>query len=668
MKPDTAAIEIRRLSELLEDHNYRYYVLDQPTISDEAYDRYFAQLLELEARHPQLKSPTSPTQKVGGVALASFKKHQHRIMMLGLQNVYNAEEFKAFYERWEKALGRDFSMVAEPKFDGLAIELTYENGILQVASTRGDGETGEDVTHNVRTIKSVPLKLRGHPPARLEVRGEILLMKEDFERINAARVLAGEAVFANPRNAAAGSIRQLDPQVASSRNLDCFCHGVATDEGLEIKTHFSLLAALRGWGLKTNPLTRQLKLQSEVEDYYRELDRSRNELGYEIDGIVIKLDDFANQRELGTVARSPRWAVAYKFKAIEAITRCNDVIFQVGRTGAITPVAVLEAVEVGGVEVKRAALHNEDQITQLGLKIGDWVVVKRAGDVIPDLVSVIDSKRTGKEKTIRFPTHCPSCHSLVVKEADEAAHRCLNMNCPARFKETLKHFAAKRAMNIEGLGDKWIDQLVDKGLIKRFSDLYRLEVPDFLTLDRQGEKLATKLVSAIALSKQSSLDRFLFALGIRFVGERTAELIAEHFGSLESLLNSTREELLEVEEVGAIVADSILHFLSDPKNQESIKQLLKVGVNPQWQKGLATQTQTVSDKVFVITGTLPTLSRDEAANLIKSHGGKVTGSVSQKTDYLVVGQDAGSKLVKAQTLGVQTLDEPALLALLFLSK
>jgi DNA ligase (NAD+) len=649
---------IEQLRTQIQEANYKYYVLDLPTISDEKYDSLFRELLDLEKQHPEFADPSSPTQKVGGAPLDKFSKYRHREPMLSLQNIYSEEELSEFYDRWEQALGAHFSVVGEPKFDGLAIELVYEDGILAVASTRGDGETGENVTHNVKTIRSVPLKLRGDYPSLLEVRGEIILFKEDFEKLNKERAKKGEPLFANPRNAAAGSIRQLDPKITAQRNLDLFCHSVGKVEGVTFKTHWELSQLFAKWGLRTHSLKKELKSQSQVQDFFLEVEKQRDTLPYEIDGIVLKINEIKNQRELGFVARSPRWAVAYKFKAQEGVTELKDVHFQVGRTGVITPVAVLEPVWIGGVEVKSATLHNEDQIKTLGLKIHDTVVVKRAGDVIPNVQSVITEKRNGKEKAIHFPKKCPSCADTIVTSDEEVAHRCINVACPARLAETLKHFASKRAMNIEGLGDKWIDILLEKKLIHHFSSLYDLTPEQLLKLERQGEKSAQKLVDAIQKTKNNTLDRFIFGLGIRFVGERTAELLALHFGTLNKFMNATEEELLNVEEVGEKVARAIVEFVNDKKNRSEIEKLLEKGVKP---KSIQAQGGTkLQGKTFVITGTLPSLSRDEAANLIRSHGGKVTGSVSKNTDYLVVGEEAGSKLTKARELGVKELSEQQL--------
>lgn len=663
----SSASDRKRLEWLIEEiwkHNYQYYVLDQPQISDAQYDALYKELLELEAKRPELQSPHSPTQKVGGMPLKKFPKYKHREPMLSLQNIYSEEELDEVYNRWIENLGAEFTLIVEPKFDGLAIELVYEKGLLVVAATRGDGETGEDVTSNVKTIRSVPLSLRAPVPELLEVRAEILLMKEDFRRLNEERAAQGEPLFANPRNAAAGSIRQLDPKIASKRNLDIFCHGLGSSAGVTLHSQSEMLQFFQDRGLRTNKMARKLKGRDAVLGYYRELDRGREALPYEIDGVVLKIDDFKYQRELGFIARAPRWAFAFKFAAQEGNTRLNEVLFQVGRTGVITPVAVLEPVAIGGVMVSRAGLHNEDQVRMMDLRIGDMVVVKRAGDVIPDVQSVIVSARTGNEKKIIFPKQCPSCGSKVVRVEGEAAHRCMNMACPAQIAERVKHFVSKRALNIEGLGDKWIDLFLENGLIRHYSDLYDLKVADLLQLDRQGERSAQKMIDSIDGSRKTTLERFIYALGIRFVGERTAELLANHFGSLEAFLAATDEELLEVEEVGEIVKGAIREFLSDPHNTTEIARLLKKGVHPQASPRAKKVEGGLNGATFVITGTLPSLSREAAEDLIRDHGGKVTGSVSKKTNYLLLGADPGSKFEKAKSLGVAILSEEDLRKLL----
>lgn len=660
MKSSEAKTRIHQLRTELEEHSHRYHVLDQPTISDAEYDKLFRELQKLEIEHPEFHDPHSITQKVGGTPLDKFQKYKHRQQMLSLDNVFDPEELNDFWTRWEKALGDRFQVTAEPKFDGLAVELVYEKGNLVVAATRGDGVTGEDVTANVRTIRSVPLKLRGKFPSLLEVRGEVILLKKDFMKLNEERAKEGEPLFANPRNAAAGSIRQLDPNITAKRKLDLFCHGLGRFEGTDIESLTDFAKEMSTWGLKPNPMFRLLKDQADAQKFYEDIDRKRDTLPFEIDGVVLKVNEFKHQREMGTVGRTPRWACAYKFKAREAISKLLDVEFQVGRTGAITPVAILDPVNVGGVMVSRATLHNQDQIEALDLKINDHVVVTRAGDVIPEVQSVITAKRTGSEKAISFPKKCPACGTEVVREEGEAAYRCTNVTCPARLAEGIKHFVAKRAMNIEGLGDKWIDLFLEKGLIRHFSDIYDLKKEQLLQVDRQGERSAEKLLTAIEASKNTTLARFIFAMGIRLVGERTADLLATYFQTLERFTAATEEELLQVEEIGGTVAETILDFLKQKANQDEMKRLVKKGIKFADIGGGENTHQPFKGMTFVITGTLPTLSRDDAANLIRRHGGKVTGSVSKNTHYLVVGESAGSKLDKAIELGVAQLDEDAL--------
>lgn len=656
--------QAEELREKLEQHNHLYYVLDKPSISDEAYDKLFRQLLELEQQYPELQSPHSPTQKVGGQPLDKFSKYKHRHPMLSLQNIYNAEELSDFYERWTKNIGDNFKVVAEPKLDGLAIELVYEQGQLVMGATRGDGTTGEDVTHNIKTIRSVPLRLRGKFPDILEVRGEVLFMKSDFLALNKERIANDEPPFANPRNAAAGTIRQLDPQIAEKRRLDIFCYGIGELSNLKADDQMGLYEQFHHWGLKTNPLIKCVDSVKALQEYYHWLEEKRASLDYEIDGVVLKVNSFKQQEELGEVARSPRWGVAYKFKAQEGITTLLDVIFQVGRTGVITPVAVLEPVQIGGVEVKRAGLHNQDQMEAIDLRIGDTVVVKRAGDVIPDVQSVLTDKRTGKEKKIKFPKKCPSCQGEVHRLEGESAHRCTNVMCPAKIAESIKHFVSKRAMNIDGLGKKWIDQFMDAGLIHHFSDLYDLTEDQLLNLERQGKKSVENLLAAIEASKTVSLGRFIYAMGIPFVGERTADLLSQHFGTIEEFLNAKPEQFTHVEEVGEKVAAAIAEFLHDSKNKQEIKRLLKKGVTPSRATRTASATEGVFiGKTFVITGTLPSLSRKDAEDLIRSNGGKVTSSVSKNTSYLLLGESPGSKLAKAESLGVTLLSEEELVRL-----
>lgn len=650
---------ITKLKAEINEANYRYHVLDKPTISDEQYDKYFKELQDLEAKHPDLLTDDSPTQRVGDIPLGKFKKYKHRLPMLSLQKAHELEEVSDFFERWEDPELGGFDVVAEPKLDGLAVELIFENGHFVAAATRGDGVTGEEVTQNIKTIRSLPLRLRGKAPERVEVRGEVIFLKDDFLRLNEELVKKGETPFANPRNAAAGSIRQLDPKIAAARPLELYCHGIGEYLGPEVTLQSEFLELFAEWGLKTNPFWKRLKEPEKVFSYFEKLEKDRFTLPYEIDGAVVKVNRLRDQRELGAVARSPRWAVAFKFKAQEENTQLLEVQFQVGRTGAVTPVAHLQPVSVGGVTVSRASLHNEDQIRALDIRIGDTVVVKRAGDVIPYVQSVVFEKRTGKEKEIHFPTRCPMCDDRLEKTEGEVALRCNNSTCPGKLAESLKHFASKRAMNIEGLGDKWIDLFLEKGLIRHFSGLYELTPDDLMKLERQGERSAQKLYEAIQKSKETTLSRFIYALGIRFVGERTADLLAQHFGSIDALIAADEERLCQVEEVGETVAKAVRVHLTDKRNLKEIAALLKVGVVPKHQ-GNAGGAQPLKGMTFVVTGTLPSLSREDAESLIRSHGGKVTSSVSKNTSYVVVGDSPGSKFTKAKELGIPILDEAKL--------
>jgi DNA ligase (NAD+) len=657
----------RRIAELrdtLREHDFRYYVLDRPTISDDSYDRLFRELESLEAAYPEFADPLSPTQRVGGAPLTKFAKHKHDVPMLSLQKLHATEEVAETFERWRKHLGRDVPVVLEPKMDGLAITLLYAEGRLAMAATRGDGTTGEVVTDNAKTIGNLPLLLRGEgTPQTLEVRGEVVLLVEDFAALNAELVQRGEAPFANPRNAAAGSMRQLDPKIARRRKLRFFAHGAVLDPAAEkrLPTHSATLDMLTAAGFAVSPGWRRVEGLDDTLAYFAELEAKRNAMPFEIDGAVVKIDAYREQRELGTVARSPRWAAAYKFRAQEANTKLEAVVFQVGRTGAVTPVAMLAPVSIGGVVVHRAVLHNEAQVQALDVRVGDTVVVKRAGDVIPDIVSVVPELRPRDAKPIVFPRRCPSCQTALVRPEGEAILRCPNVECPARVLESLRHFASKRAMNIEGLGEKWLEVFVANGLVKDYASIYDLEKKDLLKLDRQGERSAEKLLDAIARSKQPPLGRFLFALGIRFVGERTAELLALRFRSVERFLEATDEELLTVDEIGERVAEAVREFLDDPRNRKAIARLLERGVRPVAPAApLAGDDAPFAGKTFVVTGTLPTFSREAAESYIRARGGKVTSSVSKNTSYLVVGESAGSKLEKAKALGVPQLSEAEL--------
>ncbi len=649
---------VENLREEIEYHNYRYYILDQPEISDAQYDRLMRELEEIEAEYPELRTPNSPTQRVGASPLEEFEIVRHSIPMLSLANAFDESEARDFDKRVKKFLGssEDLTYVAEPKLDGLAVELVYERGQFTVGSTRGDGVNGEDITQNLRTIKTIPLQLirREIPvPGRLEVRGEVIMQLNKFRALNRRREERGEPPFANPRNAAAGSVRQLDPKITAERPLEIYCYGLGEVRGRTFKTHGEILQTLARWGLRTNPHIRKCRSINEVLEYYHEMNEKRENLPYEIDGIVIKVDRLDLQTKLGEIARSPRWALAFKFQPKQETTRILDIKAQVGRTGALTPVALMEPVRIGGVEVSRATLHNQDEIDRLDVRVGDTVLIQRAGDVIPEVVQVITSKRTGSEKKFRMPSKCPVCGADVIKE--EAIHRCIGLDCPAQLKGRIRHFASKRAMDIEGLGVKLIDQLVDKGLVKDVADIYYLKKGDLVALERMADKSAQNIIDAVEASKEKPLSKFLYALGIRHVGETTAEDLARHFSRLDEFFNLTEEDLMEVEGIGPEVAASAYQFFRDKKNRDSIERLKKAGV-----KVIEPKTEEkakLAGKVFVFTGALKTFGRDEARNLVESLGGMSASSVSKKVDFVVVGEDPGSKFDKAKELGIKTLTE-----------
>ncbi len=656
--------EIERLRREIEYHNYRYYVLDSPVISDAEYDRLFRRLQDLEQAHPEFFDPNSPTQRVGAPPAEKFETVRHSVPMLSLANAMSEQEFREFDERVRKGLGitGPVTYVAEPKLDGLGVELVYENGELVVASTRGDGILGENVTANIRTIRSIPLKLwheRGTPPIprRLEVRGEVIMPKSAFHRLNEERAKAGEPVFANPRNAAAGSLRQLDPRVTASRPLDMFCYAPGDTSHLPFETHWDFLEGLKAWGFKTNPLNRRCEGAEAVIAYHAEMEKRRAELDYDVDGVVAKVDRFADQRRLGEVSRSPRWAIAFKFKAQQAITRVIDIIPSVGRTGIITPVAQLEPVQVGGVTVSSASLHNMDEIERKDVRIGDYVIVERAGDVIPYIAGVVRERRTGKERKFRMPAKCPACGSPVVREEGEVFYRCVGLSCPAKLRESIRHYASKHALDIHGLGEKLVSQLVEKGLVHNVADLYRLERRQLAELERMGEKSADNLLREIEQSKHTTLARLIYGLGIPHVGEHLAKVLAEHFGSLEALENAREEELLAVPEVGPETAREIRAFFSVPDNRAVLRRLLQSGVKPRVER--RPRAGPLAGKTFVITGTL-SRPRDEVARAIEAAGGRVASSVSKNTDYVVVGIEPGSKLDRARELGIRTIDEEEL--------
>jgi DNA ligase (NAD+) len=664
-----AADRIAKLREEIELHNYRYYVLDAPTIPDAEFDRLFRELQELEAAHPELVTPDSPTQRVGGAPAAEFREVRHRVPMLSLNNAFEEEDAANFDRRVREGLGKEnIEYAVEPKFDGLAISLVYERGVLSRGATRGDGYTGEDVTANVRTIHAVPLHLAGRRvPDLLEVRGEVLMLKRDFARLNAEQRAKGEKEFANPRNAAAGSLRQLDPRVTASRKLTFYAYALGATEGVALpRTHSAVMDWLTALHFPVCEERRTVTGLAGLLDYYHAIGAKRDRLPYDIDGVVYKVNDLRDQAELGFVARAPRWAIAHKFPAEEMMTEVLGIDVQVGRTGALTPVARLKPVSVGGVTVTNATLHNEDEIRRKDVHIGDFVIVRRAGDVIPEVVSVVRERRPAHVKKFVMPTRCPVCGSHVMRLEDEAVARCTGgLYCPAQRKQAILHFASRRAMDIEGLGDKLVDQLVDKDLVRTPADIFRLDLETVAGLERMAEKSARNLLDAIERSKHTTLERFIYALGIRNVGEATAKDLARHFGGLKPLMAADEAALMEVPDVGPVVAESIAQFFAEPHNREVIADLQHAGVH--WPEGAPkrkAEVAGVAGKTFVLTGTLPTLTRDEAKDRIEAAGGKVSGSVSKKTDYVVVGADAGSKLAKAEELGIALLDEDGLRALL----
>jgi len=666
--PPEVIERVKKLREEIEYHNYRYYVLDSPVISDAEYDALMRELRELEAQYPELVTPDSPTQRVGFKPAEGFREVPHAEPMLSLDDAMSEDEVKEFDERIKRFLNLPLDMeieyTVEPKIDGVAVELVYEKGVLSVASTRGDGYVGEDVTNNVKTIKSIPLRLRRFSddapeiPPRIDVRGEVYLSKEEFKRINEERVAKKEIPFANPRNAAAGSLRQLDPSITAKRNLDIFCYGVGKVEGMTFETQWEVLQTLSRWGLKINPYVKLVKGIKEVIEYHHEMERIREQLPYEIDGIVAKVNDLSLWEKLGTKARSPRYAIAYKFQPTQATTKLLDVVFQVGRTGAITPVAILEPVRIGGVIVERATLHNEDFIKNLDVRIGDYVLVQRAGDVIPEIVMPIKERRTGDEKEIHFPTHCPICETRLVKKPGEAIWRCPNPSCYAKGVRRLLHFASRSAMNIEGLGERVARDLVDRGLVQSPADFYYLKVEDLMRLPGFAYKKAKNLYDAIQKSKKTTLARFLYALGIRHVGEATAQLIAEKFKSLDKIMNATMADFTAIPGIGPEAARAIVEFFRDAENCHMVKRMLEAGI---------TFVEEVEEKVelpkvfegknFVFTGSLKSMTREKAKELVQALGGKTTDSVSRNVDFVVVGEAPGSKYQRALQLGVKIINE-----------
>ncbi|QFI53814.1 NAD-dependent DNA ligase LigA [Aeromonas simiae] len=652
------------LCQQLSDYGYQYYVLDNPTVTDSEYDRLMRELLALEAEHPELRTPDSPSQRVGGMPLSAFAQVTHELPMLSLDNVFSDEELQAFDQRMQDRLkqAQTFTFCCEPKLDGLAVSLLYVNGLLTRAATRGDGTTGEEITENVRTIHAIPLRLKGAGwPERLEVRGEVFMPKAGFEKLNARALEKGEKVFVNPRNAAAGSLRQLDSRITASRPLAFYAYGVGVGGDELGGSHHGRLMQLGLWGLPICPEVKLAEGAAGCQAFHDEILARREALPYEIDGVVYKVDDIALQQQLGFVARAPRWATAHKFPAQEEMTELENVEFQVGRTGAITPVAKLRPIFVGGVTVSNATLHNADEIERLGVMIGDTVIVRRAGDVIPQVVSVVEAKRPADVRPILFPDACPVCGSAIERIEGEAVARCSGgLFCGAQRAAALKHFAARRAMDIEGLGDKIVDQLVEKELVQTPADLFALEADTLAALERMGPKSAQNLVEAIDKARSTTLPRFLFALGIREVGEATALNLANHFLTLEALRAASVEQLLVVPDVGEVVAKHVYYFLRQPHNIEVLEALLAAGIHWPAIEKREVSDQPFAGKTFVLTGTLTSLSRSDAKAALQALGAKVAGSVSAKTDVVVAGEAAGSKLAKAQELGITVWSEDEL--------
>ena len=667
MTSSEASARAEELRRLVEHHNYRYYVLDRPEIADADYDTLIQELKAIEAQFPDLVTPESPTQRVGGAPREGFATLRHEVPMRSLLSIFDEGEMRRFYETCQRELGQDVvPLVAEPKYDGASIEITYDGGRLVSAATRGDGTTGEDVTANVRTIRGVPAHLRTDkmkPPEHLVVRGEVLLFKKDFEAMNAQAEAAGEKVFANPRNAAAGSLRQLDPRITARRPLSLMFWEVSEASSSRPETQWDCLEAMRAWGLKTSPISEIVKTVDEAIRWHHDLEKRRDELAYEIDGCVYKVNRFADQARLGLRSANPRWAVAYKFTPRQKTTRVVGIEAQVGRTGAVTPVGVLEPIEIGGVTVTHVSLHNQDEVERKDIRVGDTVLVERAGDVIPHVVQVVTEKREGDPPRYHVPKKCPVCGAETVKPEGEAITRCTNISCPAQLKESLKHFGSKDAVDIDGLGDKIVDQLVDKGLVKDIADLYDLTVASLTDLERMGEKSAANLVGRIAKSKEASLPRVINGLGIRHVGSALASTLAADFGSLDALAAADEARLQQVADVGTEVSASLLNWFANERNQRLLAKLKAHGIAPKMESKPAAGGK-LAGKTLVITGELASMTRDEAEELVRSLGGKATGSVSKNTDYLVAGESpGGTKTRAAQKYGTPVLDEEGFLKL-----
>ena len=660
-------LEIRKLIDEINFHNYQYHGMDDPKISDQEFDQMVKALHDLEKKYPQLIQVDSPTQRVGSKPIDRFIQIDHLTPMLSLDNVFSMNELMSFEKRIKDKLSlkEDIEFIAEPKFDGVAVNLLYESGKLSYATTRGDGKTGEDVTHNVLTIKSIPITLNtSSPPEKVEIRGEIIISKNDFEKMNRENEEKNLKVFANPRNAAAGSIRQLDPNIAKSRPLRFYAHGygLLSNEN-DFTNHSDVIEYLNDSGIVVSPLSQLLTGAHECEKYYKKIDSTRGSLDFEIDGVVYKVNKISYQKELGFVSKAPRWAIAHKFSSVEVQSIILDVDFQVGRTGTITPVAKLDPINVGGVVVSNATLHNMDEIRRKDIRNGDHVFVRRAGDVIPEIVSVNKKKRGQQTKKIVFPSHCPSCGSEIIRKEGESAAKCTGGNaCPDQIKEGLKHFVSRNAFDIEGLGEKIIDQLLDSNLIKTTSDLFSLKFDELISLERMAEKSSQNLLTSIESSKIISFERFIYAQGINDVGLATSKSLAESFSSLEELINTEIEELLMIRDIGPIVANSILDFFKNIKNIENINRLIDMGVEVIYPSD--NDNQILSDKIFVITGTLKNMTRSEAKNFIENNGGKVTSAVSKNTNYLLAGENPGSKMKKAEDIGVSIINEDQMLDLI----
>ncbi len=665
MEKETLGEKIARLRKELDYHNYRYYVLDDPVITDQEYDRLLGELARLESENPEFADPNSPTQRVGAEPLEAFTTVPHTVPMLSLQNAMAEEEVRDFHKRVVKTLGTgEIEYVMEVKIDGLAVELVYVDGIFTLGSTRGDGYVGEDVTRNLRTIRAVPIRLRPDEipvPERLEIRGEVYMGKKEFLALNSEREITGEALFANPRNAAAGSIRQLDPKITARRKLNVFCYGMGRISGTGFSTHMDLLLHLQKWGFRVNPYVKLCRSIDEVIAHYNFIRSIREDMPYEIDGTVMKVNRVDYQSDLGTVSRSPRWAIAFKFESQEETTTVDDIMVSVGRTGALTPVAFLKPVIVGGVEVSRATLHNEDEIARKDVRVGDSVIVTRAGDVIPEVVRVIDPDRPGRNEPFRMPSSCPVCDEPVVRPPGEAIRRCVNISCPAQIKGTIEHFASKRAMDIDGLGTKLIEQLVDRGTIRDVSDLYFLKKETLAGMDRMADRSAQNIMDAIEASKKRPFARFIYALGIRQVGEHVSGLLAGRFRSIDDLMAADAGTLIAIPEIGSEAANSITTFFRDPKNRQTIERILAAGVVLEYEQK---RDKPLAGQTFVFTGSLASMSRDLVRVTVEELGAKTASSVSKKVNYVVAGEEAGSKLNKARQLGIRVLTEEEFLEMI----